>query len=377
MQIAKGAGSSTMSFTMAHKMGLVSVDLKAHDAYDNISYDGDAYNTTTKTWTVKSSGTRSSWNGSQAFTSTYKPHTNSTTCYQAVNPTCNDLKYSTTTVVSTKKYAWKLDCTSIPSENNYESYEVEYNLDYIAASWEFNYTNTVKEFPIKHEGNFQLEVYGAQGGVGTGHTAGLGGKGGYSKGTYNSQGNETLYVCVGEEPDKNGSVRGYNGGGANNTITIKWAGPGGGATHIATATGLLSSLSSNKGAVLIVAGGGGGASDASDPGGSGGGLNGSDGQGYTKGIGGSQTGGGAFYGTATFGQGADSPYFTDASSTWFAGGGGGGWYGGGAGRWCYNTQGHAGSGGGGSGYIGGVENGTTTSGVRTGHGLALISFVPD
>ncbi|MBR5982462.1 MAG: choice-of-anchor J domain-containing protein [Bacteroidales bacterium] len=101
-----------------------------------------------------------------------------------------------------------------------------------------------------------MQVWGAQGGYRS--ESKYGGKGGYSEGTWDSPTpGSTLYVVVGGEGNS-GSVSnsiyagGYNGGG------YRYGYPGGGgATHIATATGLLKDLSSNTGAVLIVAGGGG------------------------------------------------------------------------------------------------------------------------
>lgn len=52
--------------------------------------------------------------------------------------------------------------------------------------------------------------------------------------------------------------------------------------------------------------------------------------------------------------------------SWGGAAGGGGYYGGGSGF-------H--SGGGGSGYIGGVANGSMSSGVRSGNGYVTISYV--
>ena len=148
----------------------------------------------------------------------------------------------------------------------------------------------------------------------------------------------------------------FNGGGAGFPA-------GGGATHIATTSGLLSTLENKKSSILMVSGGGGAGryygndtGNYSGWGGPGGGYIGRDGAPknqivYGYGTGGTQTSGGyykyitssngASYGS--FGQGAvvfashDSVYLTGS-------GGGGGFYGGGA-----IEHGPA---GGGSGYIG-------------------------
>ena len=207
-----------------------------------------------------------------------------------------------------------------------------------------------------------MEVWGAQGRA---YAQGIGGKGGYSIGYY--YGNGLLYVCV-------GAVTGYNGG--NNGGMS-----GGGATHIAMTNdrGILANYVNNKNEVLIVAGGGGGSNDIGN-GGAGGGLNGGAGEQVVfgtitikGGTGGTQSSGGTFTGNisgqtvvnGSFGKGGHA---IDAKND-PGGDGGGGWYGGGG------TP-YSGCGGGGSGYIGGVSNGSTTSGVQSGHGKALITWMP-
>ena len=165
----------------------------------------------------------------------------------------------------------------------------------------FDNTGNIQSFTPTRQ-YYKLEVWGSQG------TSG--GVGGYSVGVYDAaQESSTIYVVV-------GNTSGYNGGGRATSYGYM----GGGATHMALETGILSSLSSteNRAKVLIVAGGG-GSYDACGYGGSAGG-------GYA--AGGNQTSG------AAFGQGSNNAY----------GGGGGGWYGG-YGSYCGTSTG-------GSGYIG-------------------------
>ncbi|MBO5592580.1 MAG: fimbrillin family protein [Prevotella sp.] len=240
--------------------------------------------------------------------------------------------------------------------------------------WRFDYTNGEQTFIVPANNNYRLEVFGAQGGYN-------GGKGGKSVGTKNLVAGSVLYVNVGGQGLGDGSHQyragGYNGGGnaiSDGDGNTRQA-SGGGATHIATASGILSSLSGNKDAVLIVAGGGGGTGGNSalmfSAGGDGGGLEGLPGVRfdcgyyYDRGFGGTQNEGGKYYCNSStlytngsFGQGASR----------VAAGAGGGWYGGGSGGYCA---------GGGSGYIGGVNDGITTAGLRTGHGEArIISLTP-
>lgn len=79
--------------------------------------------------------------------------------------------------------------------------------------------------------------------------------------------NQKAFVYVGSKGEVcnncNYSLGGYNGGGKgyegqNGNIKYKYNTGGGGATHIAISSGLLSALENNKNAILIVAGGGAG-----------------------------------------------------------------------------------------------------------------------
>lgn len=220
---------------------------------------------------------------------------------------------------------------------------------------DFYYTGDIQTFTAPENGTYTLEVWGAQGGSPSNDVHG--GYGGYSVGDIYLNEGDTIYICVGGAGgNESTDPAAYNGGGLANYEGSR--GNGGGATHIATATGELSDLSSNQSAVIIVAGGGGGAGyygygDSGD-GGSGGGFvgghglfNGSptgDGNSNT-GSGGTQSAGGStetYSGQShgSFGQGASR----DDGDLWGGSGGGGGWYGGGA------STNNAGAGGG-SGYI--------------------------
>ena len=232
----------------------------------------------------------------------------------------------------------------------------------------------MKGVTLKKAGYYKLEVWGAQGGVYTGGSTNQQvAYGGYSYGVYSAANDSVIYVVVGQSGSET-NVSGrcsdlnisypYNGGSINCDPSVTksmavYGGTGGGATHIATRTGLLKDLSSYQSSVLIVAGAGGGsAGGLVARGGSGGGIAGGNGvcssydSTYCKSnsTGGTQTGGGNASGTSCsdcsadngiFGKGGDG----QSHGSNGAGGGGGGWYGGGGGS-------NRGSGGGGSGYIG-------------------------
>ncbi|MBR5820364.1 MAG: hypothetical protein IKY68_03840, partial [Alistipes sp.] len=212
----------------------------------------------------------------------------------------------------------------------------------------FKYEGKKIQSVLLPTGRYKLEVWGAQGGSKTG---GVGGKGGYAAGTIQLTSPTTVYVAVGQTLDAScesgssysaASNHVFNGGGCGSNPSVGLA--GGGATHMALASGELHQLSASS--VLLVAGGGGGGSEYYKfVGGYGGGTIGGDGKGNYNtsqaGYGATQTSGGvgAHSKNGSFGLGGTSW----GSSYTGSGGGGGGWYGGGAAS--------NGSGGGGSGYI--------------------------
>lgn len=232
-------------------------------------------------------------------------------------------------------------------------------------------------------GTYKLTAIGATGNFGgnrstTNATYTKVGGGGTSIGNFTTEDDITLYINVGgcgnSYTGTSTATRtgGYNGGGSANA----YGGVGGGATHIATRSGLLSALENYKSNIIMVAGGGGGSNYYSGNstyygnGGSGGGTTGAAG---TKsgsanttycGQGGTQTAGGAAgtnstrKGTAgSFGQGGNN---TNGTSSYASSAGGGGYYGGGGGS---NEES---GGGGGSGYVSSIlTNASTTQGSAT------------
>lgn len=262
----------------------------------------------------------------------------------------------------------------------------------------FSYTGDYYQWSAPKEGTYTLEVWGAQGGGVGANYWGVGGKGGYSKGNLTLANGANLYIYVGQQGFQSATSGSYNGGGKGNPSSSNGVGfTGGGATHIATSVGLLSTLSSDTSSVKIVAGGGGAAAGSTNSswtmyaanGGAGGGTTGIAGvssnnetSGRAGGGGGTQSTGGSSASTsspAAFGKGADANA-SDADGIQ-GGGGGGGWYGGGGGM---NT---GGGGGGGSGYVSGLSASTITAGDslmvnpsggtmtgNAGNGVARISY---
>ena len=223
--------------------------------------------------------------------------------------------------------------------------------------WNYPYEGEEQSFPVPLPGIYKLEVWGAQGGNAS--SSFIGGYGGFATGYVELNKGDELYINVGGQGDSSGKA-GYNGGGKGTGYTSQgnggWGAGGGGATHIAFSSGVLSSLVDRKDDILIVAGGGGGSIHYSDnsngttpsgSGGHGGGYIGHDGfhNNWTTSVGhgGTQTAGGAGQSSScnsgTFGQGAAGGGCYGNNEP----GGGGGYYGGGSSR-------HSGAGGG-SSYI--------------------------
>ena len=208
----------------------------------------------------------------------------------------------------------------------------------------FDYTGSESTFIAPCTGKYKLEVWGAQGGTAR-STSYNGGYGGYSKGEINLISGEVLYINVGGQGTNSTSTKGgnlviaggYNGGGYAYQKDSEWTAGGGGATHIATHTGLLASLENDKSAILIVAGGGAGAcsnSTINAKGNSGGGYIG----GYSNYFPSAATQNSGF----AFGQSGDLNNHPNTETSYS--GGGGGYYGG------YPLNCNLSSGGG-SGYI--------------------------
>lgn len=226
---------------------------------------------------------------------------------------------------------------------------------------DFPYNGTVQEFIAPETAYYRLETWGAQGG--TISSTYSGGYGAYSTGIVLLKKDEKVYVVPGQAGTYcygNSCIVGqrFNGGGGCRAYSNakSYCASGGGATHMATSTGQLSSLSNNKTSVLIVSGGGGGGgytntSNHGKGGHAGGYIGGSAistgakdywANGY--GLGGTQTAGGCrSIGGAcgSFGLGYSNTVNNNGAAN--TGAGGGGYYGGGG------T--HVNSGGGGSGYI--------------------------
>lgn len=237
------------------------------------------------------------------------------------------------------------------------------------AQTTFNYTGGMQTYTVPAGvTSIQIECWGAQGGDSESCTAGPnpqedGGLGGFAIGNLSVVPGEVLNIYVGGKPNNGdlgggNELGGFNGGGSGG----QWAGAGGGASDVRQFGNALINR------VIVAGGGGGGNTGCPDhgTGGSGGGLNGVSGASpyFVPGGGGSQVVGGAAGSSGLNGALGFGGHYL-ASSEYHVAGGGGGYYGGGSA--------YAAGAGGGSSYIGGVTSGSTTAGIRVGHGQIIIT----
>lgn len=235
----------------------------------------------------------------------------------------------------------------------------------------YEWTGNYQEFVAPHDGEYRIDLWGAQGGS---SDDAEGGKGAYTSGTLYLNKGEKLYIYVGGKGSSRtyaegaGTVAGgYNGGASGNVsrtdYTQKNSG-GGGATDVRLVSGTWNNAASLRSRIMVAAGGGGiysatdGGVQVPAAGGVGGALTGGAGyyvsanRGYSTitPTGGTQTSGGqsvndwnrTWYESTyigTFGSGATGAYSY--------GGGGGGYWGGASGVWK--------PGAGGSSYISGYK----------------------
>ena len=407
LQVAEGVidgDASTLTFNMAHSMGLAVLNLKAKEVPEkrtfttnNFTYyhtelkgrvttepAASEYTDATAKQSVEAS---TEFNGNIPFLTqaTDKRYV------QIVKPNVaapfkaeDETDKPRTAWGSLKSYSFNVD------KNQVVAKDITSDADFYYLARLFSFKGSTESFTVPVDRTYTLECWGA------GEN-----QGGKSQGDYRAQKDQVLYICVGGkgtvgDRDKIGKG-GYNGGGNGGTAVINAKGQplkrgdgGSGATHICLKDGVLKNLKTayENNQLLMVAGGQGGAQNQPTcPGLFGGGTEGgrptnkagttfkaaTQFEGFAFGLG--QTGRNGTIKTQNGGEGN--------------GGGGGGLYGG------YSPQAQGDKtnspGGGGSGYvnkkllvnsetIAGNQSFLSPSGVsETGHagdGAALITWLP-
>lgn len=397
LQVAKGvvgSDASTLTFEMSHQMGLAVLDLEAKNIVKTRKFNNNNYtyyypNLSGRATSISESDYTDSSDkqnvmASNNFTGSNKPYKTSTAnrYIQVVKPG-TAYSYSAADQANSPRSAWgsatlgKACSIKVSSAAGVKTKPITTDAEFYYLARVYTYTGSVERFTAPVSGQYKMECWGAQGGYTVyNNKYGYGGKGGYAVGNFLISNNQEVFVVVGgkggDTTDANQTGKGgFNGGGTSNGDgDTEWSG-GGGATHIATINGVLSSLSLNKDKVFLVAGGGGGGGyhyQLSDSrphsGGSGGGAQGGNGdsQANDGGLGGTQTNGYAF------GKGQDGKN----SGHGHGSGGGGGYYGG------YSGYLRGSAAGGGSGYLSSSiisGTGSMTNGVREGNGEAVLTWI--
>ena len=406
LQVAEGVidgDASTLTFNMAHSMGLAVLNLKSKDVpvkrtfktnnftYYHTELEGrvttepaaSEYTDATAKQSVEAS---SEFNGNIPFMA----QTTDKRYVQIVKPNVaatfkaeDETNKPRTAWGILKSYSFNVD------KNKVVAKDITSDADFYYLARLFSYKGSTESFTVPVDGTYTLECWGA------GEN-----QGGKSQGDYQAPKNQVLYICVGgkgTEGDRGSiGIGGYNGGGNGGTAVINEKGQplkrgdgGSGATHICLKNGVLKDLKTayENNQLLMVAGGQGGAQYPKGTGLFGGGTEGgrptnkagqtfdaaTQSKGFAFGLG--QTGRNGTKRTQNGGEGN--------------GGGGGGLYGG----FAPKDQGNLTNcpGGGGSGYvnkkllvnsetIAGNQSFLSPSGVsETGHagnGAALITWLP-
>ena len=383
LQVGEGVidnDAATLTFNMAHSMGLAVLNLDNKDipktrrfknnnyTYYYPSYEHRVTTEPTKGTDYTDDNTKQTVRASAAFSGNI-PCSSKITAYryfQIVKPS-TDVSFKASDEPGNPRSAWgtHTSYTFNVAQNAAELKSIKTDADFYQLARKYNCTQNVETFTALEGGTYTLECWGAQGADFDNHITPklYGGKGGYARGMYTMNKEQNIFICVG------GHLNGYNNKIPN--VANPNPGPaGGGATSITTTNrGELSNFNLFRGEVLLVAGGG-GAQDAGEgtpKAGVGGGLSGGDGQGVVRGYGARPDGPGAnglrntsnlpHNHSAGFGYGGVASVLDPNGGGWYDFGaqGGSGYYGGGG------TQ-QAGPAGGDSSYYGGVTSGSTIDG---------------
>ena len=278
LQVAEGVidgDASTLTFNMAHSMGLAVLNLKSKDVpvkrtfktnnftYYHTELEGrvttePAASEYTDATTKQSVEASTEFNGNIPFLT----QTTDKRYVQIVKPNVaatfeaeNETDKPRTAWGSLKSYSFNVD------KNQVETKDITSDADFYYLARLFSYKKSTESFTVPVDGTYTLECWGA------GEN-----QGGKSQGDYQAPKNQVLYICVGgkgTEGDRDEIGKGgYNGGGNGGTAVINEKGQplkrgdgGSGATHICLKNGVLKDLKNayENNQLLMVAGGQGGA----------------------------------------------------------------------------------------------------------------------
>lgn len=379
LQVASGvveADASTLTFEMAHSMGLAVLNLKDKKVVERRTFrttDFTYYfpelpdNLRATSAPDKSLYTDSETEPSQTvYASTnfkgHSPYKSKENLYMQIIKPSENVVFVAAEETGKPRSGWgalypdrstfSVTENGVVSKDIYSDADFYYLACYLTAKDKYE-DNKVQKFVATAKGTYKLQCWGASG-IGQQNND-WGGRGGYAEGDCTLDMSKILYVCVGGKGNQYNNPTtsygkvyynwggGYGGGATSITTTLRYEGVRKGLKS-ETEKGQLAEYVNHKDEVLLVAGGGGGAEWSGQYGGAGGGDNGGTPKtgttnSYTGatcwcfGKGATQTAGGDAIGQdhacnggekAGFGYGGSAATNNDFGPT-----GGGGWYGGG------------------------------------------------
>ena len=278
LQVAEGVidnDAATLTFNMAHSMGLAVLNLKSKDVpvkrtfkTNNFTYYYPKLEGRVTTEPAASEYTDATAKQSVEASTEFKgniPFLSQTTdkrYVQIVKPNVaatfkavDETNKPRTAWGSLKSYSFNVD------KNQVVATDITSDADFYYLARLFSFKSSTESFTVPVNGTYNLECWGA--GVS---------QGGKSQGYYQAQKGTTLYICVGGKGSEGSiydiGIGGYNGGGNGGKASVdnmgrpvKCGDGGSGATHICLEDGVLRELETayKQNRLLMVAGGQGGA----------------------------------------------------------------------------------------------------------------------
>ena len=281
LQVGEGVidnDASTLTFNMAHSMGLAVLNLKSKEVPVKRTFTTNNYTyyfpklegrvTTKPATTEYTDATEKMTIGVSKIFEGNIPYLASSTesRYMQIVKPVTDVAFKAAETSVDKRDSWgileKDKHTFNVAKNSVSAKDITADAEFYNFSRYYTLKKEVETFTAPEDGDCKLECWGANGGSTTGKG------GGYTYGSLkNVAKGKQLFVCVGGKGQDqlsawNVAQGGYNGGGTGGYgYAVPGGGGGGGATHIALATGLLTQfVDTYSSQLLMVAGGAAGCS---------------------------------------------------------------------------------------------------------------------
>lgn len=287
LQVGEGVidnDASTLTFNMAHSMGLAVLNLENKEIpktrrFKNNNYTyyypdlpGRVTTEPTKGTDYTDDNTKQTVRASNAFLDNIPCASKITTAVrylQIVKPS-TDVSFRASDESGNPRSAWgtHTSYTFNVAQNAAELKSIKTDADFYFLARKYGCTQSVETFTALEDGAYTLECWGASGGFSE-FVKNEGKGGGYTYGSLkNVEKGKQLFVCVGGQGEtgkrnQKNALGGYNGGGnggygvKNEKGQLLYGGcGGGGATHIAFKTGVLKEFANSYSENLLMVAGG-------------------------------------------------------------------------------------------------------------------------